>query len=104
MIHISNPLKRIFNLEWSNYTSCKKKLLGNNQSFQSFANGDLFYGFHLISDGWVYREWAPEADALYLIGDFNYWNPKSHPLQKKENGNWEIFLPGYTSSKTYVLC
>jgi len=81
------------------YTSCKRNLLGNYKSFESFANGDLFYGFHQVQDGWVYREWAPEAEALYLIGDFNYWNPKSHPLQKKDKGNWEIFLPGVQALK-----
>ncbi|MBZ9634921.1 alpha-amylase family glycosyl hydrolase [Clostridium sp. FP1] len=93
------PFKKDIELRGSNYTCYKKKLLSNNQSFQSFANGDLFYGFHLVQDGWIYREWAPGADALYLIGDFNYWDPKKHPLKKKENGNWEIFLPGLHALK-----
>lgn len=93
------PFEKDIELRVRNYTASKKKLLGNNQSFQSFANGDLFYGFHLSSEGWVYREWAPEADALYLIGDFNFWNPDSHPLQKIENGNWEIILQGHQALK-----
>ena len=93
------PFESDIKLRMESYISCKKKVLGSNQSFKSFANGDLFYGFHLMGDGWVYREWAPKADALYLIGDFNYWNPKSHPLQKKENGNWEIFLEGVQTLK-----
>ncbi|BDD11191.1 1,4-alpha-glucan branching enzyme [Fulvitalea axinellae] len=41
---------------------------------------------------WVYREWAPEAYALNLIGDFNDWNRESHPLRKTEGGIWEIKL------------
>ncbi len=93
------PFEKDIELRGANYTTCKKKLLGTNQSLQSFANGDLFYGFHRQQDGWIYREWAPEADALYLIGDFNYWDEKSHPLQKKENGNWEIFLEGANTLK-----
>src|SRR5665647_55621 len=93
------PFESDIQLRMESYTSCKEKLLSNHQSFESFASGDLFYGFHLIQDGWVYREWAPEADALYLIGDFNNWNPETHPLQKKENGNWEIFLPGLQALK-----
>ena len=93
------PFESDINLRVERYTFCKKKLLGNHQSFESFASGDLFYGFHLIRDGWVYREWAPEADALYLIGDFNNWDTQTHPLQKKENGNWEIFLPGVETLK-----
>lgn len=98
------PFEKDIQLRGSNYTSCKKKLLSNNQSLQSFANGDLYYGFHRTTDGWIYREWAPGADALYLIGDFNYWDAESHPLQKKDNGNWEIFLPGLQAlkHKSYV--
>ncbi|MCB2294855.1 alpha amylase C-terminal domain-containing protein [Clostridium algoriphilum] len=93
------PFESDINLRMESYTSCKKKLLGNRQSFGSFANGDLYYGFHLMRDGWIYREWAPGADALYLIGDFNSWNPETHPLLRQENGNWEIFLPGLQALK-----
>ncbi|WP_246503509.1 alpha-amylase family glycosyl hydrolase [Clostridium polyendosporum] len=80
------------------YNHTKEALVGKNGDFKSFANGHLFYGFHLVEDGWYYREWAPEADALYLIGDFNDWNPETHPLEKKE-GYWEIFLPGVEALK-----
>lgn len=93
------PFESDIELRVEHYRFCKKKLLGEHQSFESFANGDLFYGFHLETDGWIYREWAPQADALYLIGDFNCWNPETHPLQKIENGNWEIFLPGIETIK-----
>ena len=93
------PFESDIKLRVESYKSCKKKLLGDNQSLQSFGNGNLFYGFHKVSDGWIYREWAPGADALYLIGDFNSWNPTSHPLQRKENGNWEIFLQGVQALK-----
>ncbi|HEY8889146.1 MAG TPA: alpha-amylase family glycosyl hydrolase [Clostridium sp.] len=93
------PFESDIKLRVDAYTTSKKKLLGNHQSFNSFANGDLYYGFHLMENGWIYREWAPGADALYLIGDFNYWDPNAHPLQKKENGNWEIFLKGSQALK-----
>lgn len=43
--------------------------------------------------GWVYREWAPAADYLALIGDFNNWDRGANPLQKLEFGVWEVFLP-----------
>ena len=32
--------------------------------------------------GWVYREWAPGADEMHLIGDFNDWDRESHPLTR----------------------
>lgn len=93
------PFESDINLRMDNYRSCKNKLLHNNQSFKSFASGDLFYGFHRTAEGWVYREWAPGAQELYLIGDFNGWNPESHPLLPKENGNWEIVLKGSQALK-----
>ena len=76
------------------YYGVKKALLGEGQRFKDFANGHLFFGFHQTEDGWYYREWAPAAEALFLIGDFNGWNRESHPLTRKDNGVWEIFLPG----------
>ncbi|MBF9238098.1 alpha amylase C-terminal domain-containing protein [Hymenobacter sp. BT683] len=43
--------------------------------------------------GYVYREWAPGAEALFLIGDFNQWDRQAHPLRRLEFGVWEVFLP-----------
>ncbi|WP_205503956.1 alpha amylase C-terminal domain-containing protein [Rufibacter psychrotolerans] len=43
--------------------------------------------------GWRYREWAPAAQALSLIGDFNFWDRSAHPLKRLEGGIWEVFLP-----------
>ncbi len=76
------------------YRSTKKRLLKKGQKLLDFANAHLYFGFHRTDGGWVYREWAPGADCLYLEGDFNAWNPTSHPLKPIGNGNWEIFLPG----------
>lgn len=40
---------------------------------------------------WMYKEWAPNAEALYLIGDFNNWE-HSHPLMKLHDGTWGCCL------------
>ena len=76
------------------YHATKHRILGDSgMTLSDFANGHLYYGFHRVEGGWVYREWAPAAHQLYLTGDFNNWNWTSHPMQR--NGeNWEIFLPG----------
>jgi 1,4-alpha-glucan branching enzyme len=42
--------------------------------------------------GFWYREWAPAASSLYLVGDFNGWNRESHPLVRDEWGVWSLFL------------
>jgi len=88
------PYKKDLMLRMNRYRDVKKALLGDGTSFKDFANGHNFFGFHQVADGWYYREWAPAAEALFLIGDFNHWNPSSHPLVKKEGGIWEIYLPG----------
>jgi 1,4-alpha-glucan branching enzyme len=67
-------------------------------SLEKFAEGHKYFGFNYDQKkkGWWYREWAPAAKALYLTGDFNEWDRTSHPLQKTENGVWEIFLDDET--------
>jgi len=63
-------------------------------SLDAFADGYHYFGINFDSakNGWYYREWAPEAFGLYLAGDFNEWNNRSHPLSKNQYGVWEIFL------------
>ena len=58
------------------------------------CNSYLYYGLHRTNEGWVFREWAPNATAIYLLGEFNEW--RKHPdyaLTKVGDGNWEIKLP-----------
>ena len=93
------PFEKDISLRVNRYKETKKVLLSNYSNFESFANGNLFYGFHHCDGGWYYREWAPAAQALYLIGDFNSWNAESHPLKNIGNGNWEIFLSGNEALK-----
>ena len=52
------------------YDETCRRVLGE-QSVSDFANGYLYYGIHRTQTGWVYREWAPGADEVYLTGDFN---------------------------------
>ena len=82
------------NIRMDNLKTKKKLLLKPGQKLKDFANGHHFFGFHRGEDGWYYREWAPAAEAVYLTGDFNGWKRHAHPLTKKDNGVWELFLPG----------
>ncbi|MCD7919873.1 MAG: alpha amylase C-terminal domain-containing protein [Clostridiales bacterium] len=77
-----------------NYHWKKDQLLHDGATLKDFANAHLFYGFHHVEGGWVYREWAPAAQRVWLMGDFNGWNPKSHELHDHDDGVWEIFLEG----------
>ncbi|MCS6823263.1 MAG: alpha amylase C-terminal domain-containing protein [Cytophagaceae bacterium] len=69
-----------------------------------FTSAHKYYGLNYDAErqGWWYREWAPAASALFLIGDFNGWNRTSHPLTKNSNNDWEIFLPDREYKDTFV--
>lgn len=72
-----------------------KELTNNGKLLLSgIANRHLYFGLHRTKDGWVFREWAPNAIEIYLIGDFNNWqeNPK-YKLRCKNVVNWELKLP-----------
>lgn len=60
-----------------------------------FSNGHHYFGLNYDSDinAFTYREWAPEAFGLFLTGDFNNWEKRTHPLKRKSFGVWEIILP-----------
>jgi len=63
-------------------------------TLKDFASGHIFYGLHRTKTGWIFREWAPNAIQIFIIGDFSEWKPLSeYKLKSRENGVWEIELP-----------
>ena len=68
---------------------------GGKTTLSDFATGHLYFGLHRTRKGWVFREWAPNAKDIYLIGDFNDWQVKpEYRLHKvrRSNGVWEVEL------------
>lgn len=65
------------------------------QSLSDFASGYDYFGLHKTARGWVFREWAPNATDIYLVGDFNDWKelPKYKAKRIEGTGNWELKLP-----------
>ena len=62
-------------------------------SLVDFANAYKYFGLHRTPDGWVFREWAPNATAITLIGDFSGWQEQiKYQLKRLDNGVWEIKL------------
>ncbi len=51
--------------------------------------------------GYCFRVWAPNAVRVCVMGDFNGWDERSHPLNRTEHGVWEGFLPGLTRYDAY---
>lgn len=71
------------------------ELTGGKGKLSEFADGHLYFGLHRTARQWVLREWAPNATAIYLIGDFNKWQEDEKYAFTREagTGNWELKLP-----------
>ena len=72
-----------------------EELTGGTGNLVEFANAYNYYGLHRTAQGgWVFREWAPNATEVYLVGQFNDWHECApYRLKRLEGGNWEIVLP-----------
>ena len=80
-------------------TLAMRKLLtgrSNGSLVSKAASEHLFFGLHRQKDGsWIFREWAPNASRIFLVGDFSNFEEKSaFELQKlsSPHGCWEIKL------------
>ena len=88
------PFEKDIELRMNHYKQMKKALLGKDKKIEDLANGHKYFGFHRTGTGWVYREWAPAAEAMYLTGDFNNWDARACPMQKLAGGVFEVELEG----------
>lgn len=77
-----------------NNTKYKEVKVCGDKSLLDFSNAHLFFGLHKTSEGWIYRDWLPNATEVFLIGNFSDWKP-SHNFQltKDKDGNFSIILP-----------
>ncbi|MEJ2059085.1 MAG: 1,4-alpha-glucan branching protein GlgB [Gammaproteobacteria bacterium] len=65
-----------------------------------------FLGAHLHSfegiDGVLFSVWAPNAERVSVIGDFNRWDGRRHPMRARGgSGVWELFIPGLSVGALY---
>jgi 1,4-alpha-glucan branching enzyme len=73
----------------------KEKQLSGNRQLSDFALGHHYYGLHRENNNWIFREWAPNATAIFLKGGFSEWKELEKFSLKRINqyGDWEIILP-----------
>ena len=88
------PFAREIDQRMQRYSAMRGRLLQGGKSLSDFANGYAYFGFHRTADGWVYREWAPGAEEMYLTGDFNRWDTTATPMKKLPSGVFEVTLEG----------
>lgn len=88
------PFEEVIQSRIENYYERKQKLKGKHKSLSNFANGHNYFGLHKTQKEWVFREWAPNATNIFMVGDFSNWeiDPK-FGLSHLGNGIWEVKLP-----------
>ncbi|MDH4204350.1 MAG: 1,4-alpha-glucan-branching enzyme, partial [Desulfobacteraceae bacterium] len=89
------PYERDLKRRFTRIAKTEKMLTGNKISLADFASGHEYFGLHFYRNEWIFREWAPNADAIYLIGDMTNWQEKKRFALERINseGVWEIRLP-----------
>ena len=90
-----------FKYRWNVFKGIRSAIDAKEGGLDEFSRGYEKYGFNRGVGGvdgkqpgiW-YREWAPGARAVALVGEFNGWEPKTeHWASKDEFGVWSLFLP-----------
>ena len=52
--------------------------------------------------GFLFAVWAPNARRVSVVGDFNNWDGRRHPMRRRhEGGVWELFIPDVTAGQRY---
>ncbi len=90
-----NPYAAVIYRRLHKIEETRTRLTEDKIRLTDFALGHLHYGLHRIEDGWVLREWAPNATAVFLTGDMTGWEEKSAYAFQPANslGDWELHLP-----------
>lgn len=88
-----------------------KSLYPTDYDIFLFHQGNLFFsyqmmGAHIINSenfqGVRFTVWAPNAKAIYVVGDFNNWNGSNHPMEKiSDSGLWVCFIPNLKAGDLY---
>ncbi len=89
-----DPFTGIINGRIDKCLARERKLTGND-TLKNFAMGHYYYGLHFADKKWIFREWAPNATGIFLIGTFNGWKETEEYSMSRLNtyGDWEIILP-----------
>jgi 1,4-alpha-glucan branching enzyme len=78
------------------------QLLGEGQHHQAYEK----LGAHIREVNGVtgvnFAVWAPNAQRVSVIGDFNQWDGRRHPMQRRNDGGiWELFIPELGANERY---
>ena len=90
------------------------KLFDTDMPLHLFHHGENFETYELMGAhsvvykkkrGYVFRVWAPHAQSVSVVGDFNDWNVSSNPMYRLIDGEtFETFIPNLKQFDTYKYC
>ena len=84
-----------------------KQLAAFLRQFESTGSpeADRYLGCHAVDEGFVFRVWAPHAQAVSVTGDFNFWNEEDLPMHRLgSSGVWEAVSKFAKRGSAYKYC
>ncbi|MEI6809921.1 MAG: alpha-amylase family glycosyl hydrolase, partial [bacterium] len=93
-----NNYRQIIQRRQHHALKLEQRLTGKNVSLEEFASGHEHFGLHHRGGKWCLTEWAPNADAIYLIGTFSDWKQSDQYKLRRidDHGTWEAQFPDGT--------
>src|SRR5210317_1252317 len=67
------PYEKVIHRRLSKITEAETRLTVAKMTLADFSSGHEYFGLHFKNNQWVFREWAPNADKIFLVGDMNDW-------------------------------
>ena len=81
-----------------------KEAIDSFLSGTNYDSGELF-GAHRQEDGsYVFRVWAPKAQSVSVVGDFNHWSETADPCERIYGGIWQCVIGNIGEYTTYKYC
>ncbi|MGQ0763332.1 MAG: 1,4-alpha-glucan branching protein GlgB [Acidobacteriota bacterium] len=77
-------------------------LFGEGKHYRIYEKLGAHVASHGGKRGVAFAVWAPAADQVSLVGNFNSWDVTKHPMRRLEkSGVWELFIPGLRAGELY---
>ena len=77
-------------------------LFGEGKHYRIYEKLGAHVKTHGGKRGVTFAVWAPAADRVGLVGNFNSWNVTKHPMRRSgKSGVWELFIPGLRAGELY---
>ncbi len=77
-------------------------LFNEGRLLEAYRSLGAHFGVHEGVEGVRFAVWAPNAERVSVVGDFNRWDGRVHPMRVRgSSGVWELFIPGLKPGDLY---